>query len=64
VLTPFEIYQEYLIKWFTNESFIGQLDRDTRLTLIQIIILTQKITVIGDPERFIKNINELFRISR
>ncbi len=64
MLTPFEIYQEYLIKWFTNESFIGQLDRDTRLTLIQIIILTQKITVIGDPERFIKNINELFRISR
>jgi hypothetical protein len=63
-LTPFEIYLENLTKWFTNEAFIRKIDRETRLTLIQIIILTQKITVIADPERFIKNINELFRISR
>jgi hypothetical protein len=63
-LTPFGIYQEYLTKWLTNEVFIGCLDRDARLTLIQILVLTQKITVIGEPERYIKNINELFRISR
>ena len=63
-MTPFGIYQEYLTKWLTNEAFIGSLDRDARLTLIQIIVLTQKITVIGEPERYIKNINELFRISR
>lgn len=64
MLTPFDIYLEYLAKWFTNEVFIRHIDRDTRLTLIQILMLTQKITVIGEPERFIKSINELFRISR
>ena len=63
-MTPIEIYQEYLAKWFTNEGFLRQIDRETRLTLIQILILTQKITVFGEPERYVKNLNELFKISR
>ena len=40
ILTPIEVFVKFVTKWLTNETFIKILERDCRIALIQIVMLT------------------------